>query len=125
MAEEVEIKFEDIKAGDLIRTVRTVGAVTHTMQGIALDQDSDGDWLNDDELLTYHDIYDETYFRLPLQLPVVPGSLISFPSVQEGAADAFALKLYGDDGWFVSFSDGSSAIFGDQTVAKKGWTLLR
>lgn len=122
MTEAVQVEFEEIKAGDIIRTVRKVGNLTQTIEGEVLDQDIDGDWLNDGDLITYHDEYEETYFRLPVVLPTEPGSLVVYPGDN---GNVFALKLYGDEGWFLSFADGSSGLFSDVTVANKDWTLVR
>jgi hypothetical protein len=119
----VLIDFDEITESDVILTVRKNEDVTITIEGEAQYQDSDGDWLCGDELLTYHDsAYDEEYYLIKSgSLPEDAGTIVTFPNHRDETV--YALKLYGDDGWFANFPDGSSAVFDDLYIARKDWTV--
>jgi hypothetical protein len=119
----VLIDFDEIAENDVILTVRKSDEVTVTIEGEAQWQDSDGDWLSGDELLTYRDSsYDEEYYLIKSgSLPDVVGTLITYPN--HNGEPVYALKVYGE-GWFATFPDGSSAVFDDLYISRKDWELL-
>lgn len=123
---EVQIKFDEISEGDLIRTVRVGVASTTTVEGIAFEQDYDNDWTAEDgELLSYHEAYgdSETYYLLKSgSLPEDPGSLIAYPN--HWGKTIYALKVYGEEGWYTTFPDGSSAFINDLYISRKNYTVL-
>jgi hypothetical protein len=125
MAELTAIDFSDIKAGDTIRTIRKSDGLLTTIEGVVSQQDSDGDWLNDqDDLITYSDGYAETYFLVRGDLPEDPGSYITFGSTTSDSP-VFAVKMYGGAGWLASVPDGSYGVFSDTYIGNKDWALIR
>jgi len=63
-----------------------------------------------------------TSLSSPRSLPTEPGSLVAYDN--HIGLPVFAVKTYGDEGWFTTFPDGSNGLLSDLRIALKEWTVL-